>query len=401
MSLFLVIALAITFFYYAYKINDIEIYFLDRLINFSSTGFEEYLKKLEELKKKFRDDANDEEDKNLDEFDVKNDDIEGKNDSKLSNKKKGIKENSKIAKNKKNKQNKIQQQKLRKKKLMSTYFYKYNIFFALKIGLILIISTLYFTLSIVLTNNMKNNYKEYDSIVEEINNVYIDSFKIFLSFKEQIEIYFNSNNVSDLNVPKDADVVRPKLGNNLMQITRRNRYSEEGLALLNNLYNSDSCKIIANNETLHDCQKIFSSILTKGMEQAIIQMSVIITTCIDELNSLKKSQNISYIFSEDNDYGNYEIFVGQFMLESFLETQKIFSIFRNDEKVYMFKINRIFLTVYIVVFFISLICMLYFIYSYKNVINSFLNFIGILPAKYLTDDDYLYKTILKLEQDFY
>ena len=67
---------------------------------------------------------------------------------------------------------------------MSTYFYKYNIFFALKIGLILIISTIYFILSIVFTNNMKNNYKQYDSIVEEINNVYIDSFKTFFSSKE-------------------------------------------------------------------------------------------------------------------------------------------------------------------------------------------------------------------------
>ena len=48
-----------------------------------------------------------------------------------------------------------------------------------------------------------------------------------------------------------------------------------------------------------------------------------------------------------------------------------------------------------------LIFMIYYIYSYKNVINSFFNFIGIMPAKFITDDDYLYKTILKLEQNFY
>ena len=48
-----------------------ELYFLDRLINFTSTSFDEYLKKLDELKKKFRDDTNDDEDKNGDELDGK------------------------------------------------------------------------------------------------------------------------------------------------------------------------------------------------------------------------------------------------------------------------------------------------------------------------------------------
>ena len=401
MSILLVVSLVAVFYYYIYRIYNIEIYFLDRLINFSSTGFEEYLKKLEELKKKFRDDANDDDDKNIDELELKNEEVEGKIESKKSNKKKSLKESNKSAKNKKNKQNKIQQQKLKKKKIMLQYFFKYNILFALKIGLILIISTIYFILTIILTNNMKNNYKEFDYIVEQINDVYIDSFKIFLNFKEQIQKYFNSKNISDLNIPKDADIERPKLGNNLMYITRRDIYSSEGLALLDNLYNNDVCKIIAKDEAFHNCETIFSSILSKGMEQAIIQMSVIITTCIDELNSVKKSENISFLFSNENDYSNYEIFVGQFMLKSFLETQKIFNIFRNDEKNYMTKINRLFLSIYFILFLISIVCMTYFIYSYKNVINSFLNFIGILPAKYLTDDDYLYKTILKLEQNFY
>jgi hypothetical protein len=35
------------------------------------------------------------------------------------------------------------------------------------------------------------------------------------------------------------------------------------------------------------CESIFNSILTKGLEQAISQMSIIITNCINEVNSLK------------------------------------------------------------------------------------------------------------------
>jgi len=45
--------------------------------------------------------------------------------------------------------------------------------------------------------------------------------------------------------------------------------------------------------------------------------------------------------------------------------------------------------------------MIYFIYEYKITINSFFNFIGILPTKFIFDDDNLYQSILKLEKDFY
>ena len=66
-------------FYLVCKKKIMEIYFLDKLINFTSSNFEEYLKKLDELKKKFRDDNNDEDDKNIDEDG--GDDIDGKNEN--------------------------------------------------------------------------------------------------------------------------------------------------------------------------------------------------------------------------------------------------------------------------------------------------------------------------------
>ena len=400
LSFIIVLILMSGFFYYIIKINSIEIYFLDRLINFSSTSFDEYLKKLEELKKKFRDDTNEEEDKNIDDLDLKGDDIDEKNESKKNNKKQDANDNNKNTKKKKNKQNKIQQQKLKKKNIMSKYFYKLNILFALRIGFILIISTVYFYCTVIITSNMRNNYKEFDAVVEQINNAYLQSFDVFLTLKEQIEHYFYDNN-SDINAPYDVVHQIPKIGNYLMYITRRNVYSEEGLNLLNNLYNNNACPIISNNMTILACQNIFSSILTKGMEQSIIQMSVILTSCVDEINSLKRGNNLTYLYNSDNDYANYEVFVGEFMLKSFLKTQDIFEIFRNDEKANIFKINKIILVIFCVINLFLLICMFYFIYVYKNVINLFFNFIGIMPAKYITDDEYLYKTIIKLEQNFY
>ena len=87
------------------KINFMELNFLDKLINFSSSNFDDYLKNLEELKKKFRDDTNDEEDKNIDEPDIGVDDIDikdennYKNDINFNNKFSNFKQNQKKKKN--------------------------------------------------------------------------------------------------------------------------------------------------------------------------------------------------------------------------------------------------------------------------------------------------------------
>ena len=89
------------------------------------------------------------------------------------------------------------------------------------------------------------------------------------------------------------------------------------------------------------------------------------------------------------------------MLESFLKTQDIFEIFRDDEKKYINNIMKICLIVFCILYLLFIMLMIYLIYRYKNIINSFFNFIGIIPAKFIADDEYLYKTILELEQNFY
>ena len=390
------------FFYFIYKIYSMEIYFLDKLINFTSTSFDEYLKQLEELKKKFKDDINEEDEKYLEEFDMKGDDIDKKNENNIF--KEESTNNNKKKSNKKNKQNKIQQQKLKKRKMMSQYFFKLNILFGLKMVIIILFSTIYFIIAIFIIIHMRNNYKKFDTVLEEINNVYFDSFKIFLEFKSQIEIYLNTKDPNKIKDLIDSQIVRPKFGNNLMHITRNNKYSKDSLKLMDTIYNNNACKVLSNNDTASYqlCTNLFSSILTKGREQAIIQMSVIITSCIDEINSLKNNnKNLNELYFRDSNYFGYEMFVGEFLLESFLKTQNIFEVFRVDEKKYMFQKNKIYIIIFGIIYFFFLIFMIYYIYSYKNVINSFFNFIGIMPAKFITDDDYLYKTILKLEQNFY
>ena len=126
-----------------------------------------------------------------------------------------------------------------------------------------------------------------------------------------------------------------------------------------------------------------------------------ITNVIDELNSLKKEKNLKDIYSGNSSYFNYEMFMGYYMLESFLLTQTIFDDFRNDEKQAIYKKNDIILFFYFIFYLIMIICLFCFIYSYKKTENSFLNFIGILPSKFIFDDESFYKAINKLGEYFY
>ena len=284
-SIILIIIIIIIFTYLICKINFIELYFLERLINFNSNSFDEYIKNLNELKKKFRDDNNDEDEKN-DEFEIKGDDG---NENAKNKKESIIKDDNNDTKKKKNKKSKLQQQKIKKKKIMSTYFYKLNVFFGIKIGLIFIITMTYFIVSLMVTSNLKKNYKKFDSIIGEINSVYYDSFQILLKFNEQVEMYTHHLNKSLINIPKDSEIERIKFGNSLLFFSKNNKYSKDSLNELNNLYNSDACQILSQNLLdYYLCISIFSSILTKGMEQAVIQMNIIITSVIDELNSFFK-----------------------------------------------------------------------------------------------------------------
>ena len=188
----------------------------------------------------------------------------------------------------------------------------------------------------------------------------------------------------------------------MLYITNQKRYSEESLKIFNNLYNNNACQEIVNTSLeMYYCESIFNSILTKGLEQAISQMSIIITNCINEINGLKENKTINELFSENSVYSKYEAFVGIFMLKAFLKTQDIFRVFRNDEKLFIFDFLRKVLIIYCIIFIFLLLSMIYFIYEYKNTINSFFNFIGILPTKFIVDDDNLYQSILKLEKDFY
>ena len=426
-----------------FQLYQMETLYLAKLIQFHSVPFEGYLKKLEDLKKKLRNDNGEDDDKINGEMDLndfgskkgskKEDDEEegtGKEKKKRKDEKEDNKENHKKnpKKSKKNsKLSKQNQQKNEKKKLMSKYFFKYNVFFTFKVMIVLILAVTYYLVISLIESSKKSDYLSFDSTTNSIEGVYRSSFDIFLMLKTQLATYeskmvekIQANNALEtpvepfdpeeglegtMTIPANNEITTPKLGNLLMPLVNNLNGASEATNELNNLYNSDACLVLFTDNSsaeYQSCSTFWSSILVKGMEQSITQMSVVINTVIDELNSLNMGKKkFEDIVSNESSFSQYELFVEYYLFKSYMKTVDLFSVLKEAKVNSIYNIFRVILYCYVVGVVILFFVLLYFVYSSKFVFNTFLNFIGILPVKYLIEDDGLYKDILKLEQHIF
>ena len=407
------------FSYFIFYFNQIELYFLDKLINFNSPNFENYLRVLEELKKKLKNYKNEEEENNIEEMEL---DINSKNEgnSKIDNSK-GLKEkkikksNAKeveekekdfknINKKRGNKQNKIQQQKIKKKKVMSFHFYKENILFAIKTSFILICFVSFFVVSFLVYKEYLKSYLEFDNATNNVENLYYESFRIFLVFKAELEKYQSKKDYNST-IPLSKDIQMPNFGNILNDLSQNSIYSKKNKDILTQLYNGDLCLLLFNNITSKDyqfCKEFLSSILLKGMEQAIIQMGVLINSVIDEINLINNESDFNYTVKGNNtNFKKYEAFIEYYLLLSYLKNEEIFNSFRIDETQHFSNLTMKIIITYFVVYLVLFVLLCYIIFMYKYLSISLFNFIAILSIKFISDDEYLYKKIIDLEKKLY
>ena len=415
-GIILCVILLTVFTYFIFKFNKLEIFFLDKLINFNSPNFEVYLKNLEDLKKKLKNYKNDEDENNLDELELEmeaksNEDSKKKNsknkeekNKKLKKTKEGTDNKSKYNQKKGSKQNKLQLQRLRKKKVMSFYFYKENILFAVKISLILICFVSYFVVSFLVFKAYYNNFLEFDEITNNMEELYYQSFKTFLEFKSQLAS-FETNTSYFMELPDGKDIQIPNFGNILNELTQNRMYSEKNKNTLNQLYNGDMCKLLFNrtdSEEYTICKEFLSSILLKGMEQAIIQMGVLINSVIDEISLVYDSNSFKeLVWGNITNFKKYELFVEYFLYYAYLENEEIFNGLRNDQTHYYSNLTMEILIIYFIGYLFLFILLCYFIFQYKYIYVSLFNFCAILSLKSILDDEYLYQKILELEKELY
>ena len=151
------------------------------------------------------------------------------------------------------------------------------------------------------------------------------------------------------------------------------------------------------------CEKYWSGVLIKGMEQAITHMGVVIGQVINELKTLNIFNTPIVLFNlvNQSNFITYEQFMEYYLLRAYNKTTYVFKNLRGEKLDLIFKaINYIFL-VYILLLIVLFISLIFILYSYKFVFNTFLNFIGILPIQYIYEDEILYQEIIKFGNKYY
>ena len=431
------------------KLNKIENYFLRKLIRFSNIKFDNYLKYLEELKKKLRNDTGEDDENNLADENKKNTDSDEdeKNDNKLNKKltrgeteKKGGNVDHKKKKNRKkmaNKLNKLQQQRNEKYDVMSKYFYTSNLLSACKFASILILYMLYYVIIVFLFIEKKKDFLDFDDTLNTLEGIYKTTSEIFIEIRKQELNYLNftvlkEQAIQKLNATTDEDFTVefngenytkneinelnsliyqtelgslevPTIGNLLLSLIKDVNIDESSSAKsqLKILYNGDSCTLLfSNNETLfNECINLWSSILLQGYEQGFLQLSVLLVTYKKEITAVNRGEKQLSDLNETRT--NLIKFIDLFFQPGFLKTVELMMKIRKDK---IKNVNRIFdviMYIYIILACIFCIILFIFIYTVKKILCNFLNFIGILPLQYLSDDEDLFTDVLKLDKQIY
>ncbi len=230
------------------------------------------------------------------------------------------------------------------------------------------------------------------------------------SFCEGIKCILRKENYQMI-IPSNEDLTTPKLGSLLMPLVSDvDESSPETEQKLNKLYNDDACQILVkegDNVAYDYCKLFWSGILVKGMEQGITQLGLSVASVTDELrwiNSSRIDNNNRFTdmtYKNDSAFFQFSVFVEFYLFETYLQTYRIFDVLR-DVKLENIKNNfNVILYCYLIGSIILVAIAFYFVNDSKYLLNSFLNFVGIFPVKYIMEDNKLYHETLNLENDIF
>ena len=445
------VIICILFIFISSKLYKFESKILKKLLYFRNYKFEIYLKYLDELKRKLRKDNGEEEEKNQEDEKFSSNNNNNNEENKISEQNETKKfdkikrKNSNLTgnekKKKKTKINKIFQQKQEKYNIMKKYFRKLNIILSIKLNFILIIGMSYYIFINLIYLDKRNDFFEYNKNSGILQYTFLNIFISFLNLKielinninfEEIKKFyincFNSNTFTSLNFSDNFYTIENyTLINNLKYLMdipssiNSVSYSKDLTNLLNKnedenyykiiykLFYGNSCEILVDGDKTNEdnilllryCQELWSGILKKGLEQGITQFYIEFVSVIEIFNN---TNNGKVSFYEISNYPSTLFYLDFFLSIYFYKAFII--VDENLEKIRINKVSEInkilnFISIIYTIFigFLFIIGIFFINNNYKKLI-SFLNFILIIPVEYLSEDEYFYSEILKMENYF-
>ena len=434
-------------FYIIFKKYQNEIYNLRKIIDFQSDNFDKYLKYLQNLKKKLKNEANEKEEENNEEELITNKPSKKKDKTKdkkngkdkLKKKEKDKKDNEiKKTHNKREKKakiNKMYQQKNEKKKIMSKFFFQQNMISAYKIGSIFIFAMLYYLLIYFLYKIQKNKYISYDDIENEVISTALNTFMDYIIIKhlicdfssfitEQTLCYnkfiqnIESSCIINYNVYTQDNFTQLKFifpdlsylhlykkneGTLVLNlIDNNNMNSNDILYKFTKIHTSDMCKGLSDYISINytHCSNFWDSILLQGLKQSTIYSNNLLKVVIQSFNEYNEDQNNYKLMKSFLTFFNIEIFIINYFFPAIKYEIALFDLLKKE------KIDKMFILFNSIVYCSAVeIIILYSIlmtsiYQMKKT-NSLMNFVIIFPLKYVHEKKEFYNDIINLSNDYF
>ena len=412
------------------------------MIDFQSEDFDIYLKYLDDLKKKLKNETNqsendkDKKDDNEENDKENNKDIKTKEkkSSKLllnEDKKSEIKKINK--KSKKSKINKFHQQREEKKKIMHKYFLNQSIFSGYKIGFVFILAMSYYILIYFLYKNQKDKYILYDDIESDLVSTVLNTFLDYAKIKHEICDYINylneyNNCLNELNNDNETtciinykefnidniseskflftilsynDLFSKEMGNLILNFVSKENKGNYGTKI-SNIHTSDMCLELNNFITINYtlCSNYWDSILLQGLSQTIIYSNSILKNIIQEFNNFNEEQNFTKLEYSLNKFYSIEIYMINYFFPATKYEIILFDKLKKKKIKEMFKIFNIILYCSAIEIIILYYFLILSIFQMKKT-DSLMNFVIIFPLKYIHVKQDFYNEVLELEGRYF
>ena len=333
---------------------------------------------------------------------------------------------------------KLQQQKNEKIQIMTSYFFKNNVILGVELGFILVIYMTYYILINLIYIYKRNKFFDFDDIINNLEGIYKACFDIYVDIKYEEVAYvkfiddqkkaisklqngesyveFEGVNYTDINVLSNQNytinvpnVTFNKIGNLLLSIITNNDDDMDNISKksystqMKYLYNGKLCKYLykETDVTRINCNYFWSSILTQGMEQGFNQLSVELNAIQNELILCNKNHKNIMDIILSNRMEDLELFYNYYFMDAYLRTKFLLEEIRNERVNTIYKIFELTMIIYICISVLLCFVLVIFVEAKRKVFCSFLNFIGIIPFQYISEDDDFYRDILRLEKEVF
>ena len=396
--------------FFLFRLQKIILILVNKLINFNRPSFDLYIKNLDDIKKKLQNEKEEEEEK--DDLDLNNSDTEKRNSK--SEEDESAKESKKfdlarkVKKSTKKNVSKIQKQKKNKIKVMTRYFLKNNLFFSIKVILMLIISLAYYIITIFIEFAKKEEILSFDRINDKMIGILKSIYDEFILIKKQIQNFeenlvdceiIDISKIRKMEIKTISEIKIPSFGNDIMRITTDFGFSGNALDNFSTFFVDNITKSLE--EVYPNELNKYKELLINGMEQTLINMGSLFGVVIDEINHINEHPDEFKDLLNKFKYRNLELFLCEYYQKAILIADDLFLELRSQKLNSIINTIKIVSSIYVIITVIILILLFFTIFSLKNVFYSFIYFISILPFKYLYEDRDLYDEIIKLGDDYF